>query len=345
VNNTSSGTNSFIGGGSQNATMGSHPVIGGGQFNDASDFSVVGGGLSNNATQLAAVGGGYANTAASNSAIGGGVGNNATGGWSVVAGGYLNNTLGSPFAVIGGGYQNGASGYNAVVGGGRYNAATGPYAVIAGGILNTASNDHGVVSGGTSNTASGTSSTVPGGDSNLAQGNFSFAAGRRAKALHRGSFVWGDNQNVDKPSSTENEFNVYASGGVRIFSDAAATTGVLLAPGSGVWSMVSDVARKENLAPVDPCQVLEGVSTLPIWTWNYGAQADSIRHMGPTAQDFRAAFGLGASDKLIDTIDPDGVALAAIQGLHARLLEKDAEIAALQEAVEDLKARIQPPAR
>ena len=58
------------------------------------------------------------------------------------------------------------------------------------------------------------------------------------------------------------------------------------------------------------------------------------------AQDFHAAFGLGVSDKLIDTIDPDGVALAAIQGLHAlveenemRLAEKDAEIAELREQV------------
>ncbi len=59
------------------------------------------------------------------------------------------------------------------------------------------------------------------------------------------------------------------------------------------------------------------------------------------AQDFHAAFGLGVSEKLIDTIDPDGVALAAIQGLHAlaqereadlgkRLAEKDAEIAELR---------------
>ena len=52
--------------------------------------------------------------------------------------------------------------------------------------------------------------------------------------------------------------------------------------------------------------------------------------MGPMAQDFHAAFGLGVSDKLIDTIDPDGVALAAIQGLHALVQEKDAEIAELR---------------
>ncbi len=77
---------------------------------------------------------------------------------------------------------------------------------------------------------------------------------------------------------------------------------------------------------------------MPLSTWNYKAQDDSIRHMGPMAQDFHAAFGLGVSDKLIDTIDPDGVALAAIQGLNAlvqenemRLAEKDAEMADLRE--------------
>ena len=65
---------------------------------------------------------------------------------------------------------------------------------------------------------------------------------------------------------------------------------------------------------------------MPLSTWNYKAQDDSIRHMDPMAQDFHAAFGLDVSDKLIDTIDPDGVALAAIQGLHALVQEKDAEI-------------------
>ena len=70
--------------------------------------------------------------------------------------------------------------------------------------------------------------------------------------------------------------------------------------------------------------------------------------MGPMAQDFRTAFGLGVSDKLIDTIDPDGVALAAIQGLNAlvqdndqRLAEKDAQIAELRTAKDELVARVQ----
>jgi hypothetical protein len=98
---------------------------------------------------------------------------------------------------------------------------------------------------------------------------------------------------------------------------------------------------------VDAQAVLAQVVAMPISTWNYKAQDDSIRHMGPMAQDFRAAFGLGVSDKLIDTIDPDGVALAAIQGLHARdedmanaLAEKDAEIAELRARQAVMEAQI-----
>jgi len=35
-----------------------------------------------------------------------------------------------------------------------------------------------------------------------------------------------------------------------------------------------------------------------------------VLHLGPVAQDFHAAFGLGADDKHIATVDADGVALA-----------------------------------
>jgi hypothetical protein len=59
--------------------------------------------------------------------------------------------------------------------------------------------------------------------------------------------------------------------------------------------------------------------------------------MGPMAQDFRAAFGLGVSDELIDSVDPDGVALAAIQGLHELVREKDERIRALEERVARLE--------
>jgi trimeric autotransporter adhesin len=64
--------------------------------------------------------------------------------------------------------------------------------------------------------------------------------------------------------------------------------------------------------------VLRKVVALPITEWNYKT-LQGARHLGPVAQDFRAAFGLGTDDKGISTVDADGVALAAIQGLHRQV--------------------------
>jgi cell division protein FtsB len=82
------------------------------------------------------------------------------------------------------------------------------------------------------------------------------------------------------------------------------------------------------------------VAALPIKTWNYKSQDASVRHIGPMAQDFYAAFGLGSGDKTISTIDLDGVALAAIQGLHQENLALKAENAALKTETAALKAEV-----
>jgi hypothetical protein len=106
----------------------------------------------------------------------------------------------------------------------------------------------------------------------------------------------------------------------------------------------SDRNAKENFAPVNACAVLDKVATLPILTWNYKEMRDG-RHMGPTAQDFHAAFGLGGSDKTITTVDPDGVALAAIQGLNEKVETKarvsEHKIRALEAENADLRRRLE----
>jgi hypothetical protein len=84
-------------------------------------------------------------------------------------------------------------------------------------------------------------------------------------------------------------------------------------------------------------EVLEQLDGVPIATWNYKAQDKSIRHIGPMAQDFAAAFKVGGDEHGISTVDADGVALAAIQGLHEALREKDARIQALENDVAELK--------
>jgi hypothetical protein len=75
--------------------------------------------------------------------------------------------------------------------------------------------------------------------------------------------------------------------------------------------------------------------------WNFKNES-TIRHIGPMAQDFYAAFSVGMDDKHIATVDERGVALAAIQGLsqklerdtvalRSELNQKDAEIAQLKQ--------------
>jgi hypothetical protein len=105
---------------------------------------------------------------------------------------------------------------------------------------------------------------------------------------------------------------------------------VSLAAGGGAWNNLSDRDAKANFQKVSATDVLAKVATLPVMTWNYTTQDESIRHIGPTAQDFRAAFGLGESDKTISTIDPSGVALAAIQGLVEEIKLRDEKIAELE---------------
>jgi hypothetical protein len=75
--------------------------------------------------------------------------------------------------------------------------------------------------------------------------------------------------------------------------------------------------------------MLQRVRNLPISTWNYTSDEASVRHIGPMAQDFAAAFGVGADDRHIHPIDGQGVALAAIQGLLTQVEEMGQENARL----------------
>ncbi len=104
--------------------------------------------------------------------------------------------------------------------------------------------------------------------------------------------------------------------------------------------MLSDRDAKENYKRINAREVLERVAAMPIMTWNYKAQDSSIRHIGPTAQDFMAALGVGEDEKRIATVDADGAALAAIQGLYRMVQEKEARVTADERRITDLTVRL-----
>ena len=195
-----------------------------------------------------------------------------------------------------------------------------------------------MVAGGGGNIAAGTGSAIPGGGFNTATGNNSFAAGYRAKALADGSIVFGDGTNADVVSNVPNQFAVAASGGIVMATSKDLTTGCSIAAGGGTWNCTSDRNAKRDFLDVDSKWVLGRVAALPLSMWRYQGESRGIRHLGPTAQDFRDAFGLGSDDRKIAMVDADGVALAAIQGLLQLVQEKDARISALEREVRDLKS-------
>jgi len=327
----SGGDYATVGGGRQNSATAFAATVGGGRENSATvSFASVGGGYSNAATAYTAtVCGGNNNEASRESATVGGGAANVAGALSATVGGGAVNAANKDYATVAGGRQNNADATYATVGGGGQNDATGERSVVSGGYLNLASGPRAAVNGGYLNTASGFGAMVPGGAANAALGSYSWAGGLRAKAWQKGAFVWADATGANFPSTAANQFNVRASGGTRIFSNSAATTGVRLLPGSNAWSIVSDRAVKEDFQPVDKQQILANVQQLKIQNWKLKDEAGNVRHIGPVAQEFHAAFGLGSDERSIHTGDAHGVALVAIQALTERvdiLQQENAEL-------------------
>jgi hypothetical protein len=238
----------------------------------------------------------------------------------------------------GGGYGGGIATVAAALGDASNQASAPGSSVLGGGNAESAGN---------ANLAEGRYATVLGGLGNRAGGDFSLAAGQRAVVRNaaasgdgngdEGSMVFADAQPATFASSGPNQFAVRAGGGIFLGAGGPASvpagrlintsTGAHLTSG-GTWTNASSRALKTAFEAVDADAVLARVLELPITRWRYRGESGEGAHLGPVAEDFHAAFGLGADGASISTVDADGVALAAIQGLHARLRTEQAALAA-----------------
>lgn len=180
---------------------------------------------------------------------------------------------------------------------------------------------------------------------NSASGNFSVAIGKNARTANRqGSVVLGDGCAGFSSDSVfptaNNQFVARGCGGVKFFTNQSLTSGVELAAGGSGWSAVSDRNRKENFLALEGEDLLARLRNVPVTSWNYRTQDSSIRHMGPMAQDFHAAFGLGESELMINSVDIDGVNLAGVQAVAARTDALRAQVQALTGENAALRARV-----
>jgi hypothetical protein len=146
--------------------------------------------------------------------------------------------------------------------------------------------------------------------------NDNSAAGRRWAFATQGSDFVVDNQSV-----VGTELTLSSTGNLTI---------------TGVYSP-SDRSLKKDIVPVRR-DVLAKLASVPISTWTY--KTDDIRHMGPMAQDFSAAFGLGLDDKHVSPMDMAGVSMAAVQALNEVVQEKEKEISELKQQNAELEKRL-----
>ncbi|HEX4122558.1 MAG TPA: tail fiber domain-containing protein [Verrucomicrobiae bacterium] len=374
--NNASGLYSVVAGGQLNRAAGSlygSSAVGGGYVNQAgADLTTVSGGYHNDATAPGAFigGGGYDGNSFS--------GNSANGAASVIAGGFGNETTNS-YSTVGGGMDNSATGEGATVAGGLQNFSTSFYTTVGGGVDNSANGVDATVPGGYANTASGAGSFAAGIGA-IAQNNGSFVWSDGENTAYYSDrnnqfkIQAGGGVRMDvSGSSGLNPAALYVNStsinGVGLFvaQSSSDATAVFTATGTGdvikgfngdnggdpvfevinngdtyatSFNSTSDRNVKENFEPADPETILDKVLALPISVWNFKTEKGT-RHIGPMAQDFHAAFHVGGDDRHIATVDEEGVALAAVQGLNRKVDEKDALIRQQAAQIEDLKSRLE----
>jgi hypothetical protein len=175
-----------------------------------------------------------------------------------------------------------------------------------------------------------------------ADADYAVAIGQRASANgHSGAIVFGDESTTDSIQAVaNNEFAARAAGGFRFRTNATLTTGCNLPAGSGVFSCASSRTLKNGFVPVDGETLLGRIRTVPVNTWSYNDEPGHVRHLGPFAEDFRAAFGLGTDDRSIGMLDIAGVDFAAVKALEARTADLQRQLQERDRRIDDLEARL-----
>ncbi|HYH83818.1 MAG TPA: tail fiber domain-containing protein [Longimicrobium sp.] len=268
-----------------------------------------------------------------------------------------------------GGNQVVASGYGAFAYGDQVTASSTVGVGFGSGV--TVSGTAGF-SAGASNVCSGFACTAigytvrAGGQGSVALGyrttannDYSVALGYRASNnTHTGTMVMGDESTTDSVrNQADNEFRIRYNGGIRLRVSTAANGNT---PGAGgnvgcdltvavpSWTCASSRTVKENFLAVDGEDVLSRIRAMPITTWNMIGGGREVRHLGPVAEDFYEAFGLGIGETTIGMGDIDGVNLAGVKALEARthqlrqeLDQRTAEVGQLRGELADLRAQVQ----
>ena len=154
----------------------------------------------------------------------------------------------------------------------------------------------------------------------------------------RWSFSGSSNFNINNQAHASVEYTFGPTGNLAILGNLTAAN---FPPSSR--------ELKQGFAAVDHRTILARLAQMPVTEWTFKDDPKQRRHIGPTVEDFSATFGLGTNGQSLIVSDVNGVALAALKGLHSvveeqrQLIEKQHElIGQLGERLRRLEAQEQP---
>jgi uncharacterized coiled-coil protein SlyX len=177
----------------------------------------------------------------------------------------------------------------------------------------------------------------------LAREDYSVAIGYRGRAIHEGALVLSDASSLSATlssyttSSAANQLTARYAGGYRLFTNDDMNIGVSLLANDNSWNIISDSTKKDRFLVADGSAMLLKLRDMRLGSWNYKNQHKAgLRHYGPMAQDFYAAFGKDAygtigNDTTINQANLEGVLMIMVKALEQRTADQGAEINALKD--------------
>jgi trimeric autotransporter adhesin len=159
------------------------------------------------------------------------------------------------------------------------------------------------------------------------------AIGYNARVTTSNTMVFGD-ANIERWAFGIKTTN--ASHAMEVGTNSGDGNGAFLSQG-GTWNNTSSRIKKEDFSDVNGLELLQKIQLMPVQKWKY--KGTNEYHIGPVAEDFYKLFGLGTDDKGISTVDPAGIALAAIQEQQRTIEKQNTMIIQLQKRMEALEKK------
>jgi hypothetical protein len=270
--------------------------------------------------------------------------NSADGAASVVCGGNRDSTYRNASVVVGGS-RNVVEGRYSFIGCGQRNRIGDiQWGVIAGGRDNSIglANSSAIGGGWGNHIGNGHFSTIPGGFQDTVYGRCSMAFGENVTTFENRNVTFFDGDSSGSFGINRDYWQGGTDHPIHVGTNTSNGNGAYLSAG-GTWTDGSSRSFKDRFQDLDTDELLAKIAELPVQSWYYRDSEE--RHIGPVAEDFVAAFAVGAvgedgtpDEKYLSAKDVSGVALAAVKELQKRNLDLEARIAELEALIEQLLA-------